>query len=1153
MKRIDIETAQSLIDFSGKKEHLKELASQQLKGTVALHNILAKEKVAYLADEVGMGKTYIALGIVALMRKAKPNLRVLYLLPKANVRDKWVKDYKSFIEYNIVKATDHSPAANYQIIRHLTELIEHVDNDAKADKVQDYFICTSLFSLALGNSKDELRASLRKLVDLLPNSEKSANKLTETLANISSNVKDADKNYTSDLVNIKGDIKEAWASALNGILPIFDLIVVDEAHNLRHSKNSSDRNLFLAKLFGSGRPHKCNICISKSENQAKYKVSRTLLLSATPFDRDSSHLVNQLAIFGKTMEIPESKEERDAVLKTFMIRRLNELKINGERYTRNMYRQEHRSGVDVEISLAPEQALFSALLQKKISESLNERCDGKFELGLLASFESYFPTSKSQEIKFDGRENKNNTADSDKRIAPDKNIIQYLIEDYYKTFNSTPPHPKMDDVVKKCHAKYFARKKQLIFVRRINSVSELKAKFDSQYDHWIETYIGKDEAVSAAYKHYSKLKPQTDLSQSIDDSNQQFDDKEESISSGFANFFTWFYRGKNEILNDTSLKILPITLKNFLRDKSLIFEINWAKLPIMPASSSLVINWDLAVVKTPISSKPQSRFQHLQYAYLLAVKNSSTDPEAQELAKVILSVLDFKPTLNLQNSNNSNDLINQYALNEIDLNQPTLWNFFENNSELNENNKLSDLGLTICEDLPLVKNDAPAIRRVIQRTIVHKELVALLCRIDHPFIDLYGLRRKLNKLGIKTDEQNFLHAIINLLLNQQENTGFNTYHILKDVAQNLDLIIKLNLEDVYDKSVKELITYMSNQLSPLTPIIGASGDVAQNNRSAISRKFRMPGYPQVLISTDVFQEGEDLHTFCDSVVHYGISASPIALEQKVGRVDRIGSMAHRAISKSGLQFEQHFIQVSYPHIRQSLEFLQVRHAAKNLNEFHLSLNLVGESESHFNTSVSIKDQLTIADPIPQLIKQYLTSPFTVEDTQLLGECNNHPKLDLNIDQPPKLLNLSKNHLMCLIRKKLNIGSFTHEQLLTELCIELAGENYLCDEDCEISLKADSSIRAAKRRQVIETKDNCLNLVFSKIEDYSKDHLKTQFLASLSSLKTRHVDRSVAIRAFARWMGYAKTGSVITKVSNTLIKGLLIQGRLEANGQKIKRI
>ena len=66
-----METARHLVDFGGGAMS-KALAEDQLQGAVALHNVLAKEGFAYLADEVGMGKTYVALGVVSLIRFFHP-------------------------------------------------------------------------------------------------------------------------------------------------------------------------------------------------------------------------------------------------------------------------------------------------------------------------------------------------------------------------------------------------------------------------------------------------------------------------------------------------------------------------------------------------------------------------------------------------------------------------------------------------------------------------------------------------------------------------------------------------------------------------------------------------------------------------------------------------------------------------------------------------------------------------------------------------------------------------------------------------------------------------------------------------------------------------------------------------------------------------
>jgi hypothetical protein len=128
-----------------------------------------------------------------------------------------------------------------------------------------------------------------------------------------------------------------------------------------------------------------------------------------------------------------------------------------------------------------------------------------------------------------------------------------------------------------------------------------------------------------------------------------------------------------------------------------------------------------------------------------------------------------------------------------------------------------------------------------------------------------------------------------------------------------------------------------------------------------------------------------LHTFCDQVVHYGISSSPIALEQKVGRVDRVASLAHRNLQAHQAEAAQHFIQVYYPHIRDSLEYLQVRQAAAaNLNAFQLSLHKLDQSGLQFLSEVDIQQQLRDPSGIAPQIRTRLHTPFAVAEDDLKG-------------------------------------------------------------------------------------------------------------------------------------------------------------------------
>jgi hypothetical protein len=64
-------------------------------------------------------------------------------------------------------------------------------------------------------------------------------------------------------------------------------------------------------------------------------------------------------------------------------------------------------------------------------------------------------------------------------------------------------------------------------------------------------------------------------------------------------------------------------------------------------------------------------------------------------------------------------------------------------------------------------------------------------------------------------------------------------------------------------------------------------------RDAVFRGFNSPLLPEILICTQVGQEGIDLHRNCRHVVHYDLGWNPATIEQRTGRVDRIGSKTQR--------------------------------------------------------------------------------------------------------------------------------------------------------------------------------------------------------------------------------------------------------------------
>jgi len=72
-----------------------------------------------------------------------------------------------------------------------------------------------------------------------------------------------------------------------------------------------------------------------------------------------------------------------------------------------------------------------------------------------------------------------------------------------------------------------------------------------------------------------------------------------------------------------------------------------------------------------------------------------------------------------------------------------------------------------------------------------------------------------------------------------------------------------------------------------------SGD-PEIDKTAVLQHFRDPRGPRVLISSEVGSEGVDLQ-FCRVVVNYDLPWNPMRLEQRIGRLDRLGQTAAKII------------------------------------------------------------------------------------------------------------------------------------------------------------------------------------------------------------------------------------------------------------------
>ena len=79
----------------------------------------------------------------------------------------------------------------------------------------------------------------------------------------------------------------------------------------------------------------------------------------------------------------------------------------------------------------------------------------------------------------------------------------------------------------------------------------------------------------------------------------------------------------------------------------------------------------------------------------------------------------------------------------------------------------------------------------------------------------------------------------------------------------------------------------------LAQVRRAYGGTRREDRERLISVFNTPFAPDILVASSVMGEGIDLHQECRHVIHHDLDWNPSKLEQRTGRLDRIGALAER--------------------------------------------------------------------------------------------------------------------------------------------------------------------------------------------------------------------------------------------------------------------
>jgi len=122
--------------------------------------------------------------------------------------------------------------------------------------------------------------------------------------------------------------------------------------------------------------------------------------------------------------------------------------------------------------------------------------------------------------------------------------------------------------------------------------------------------------------------------------------------------------------------------------------------------------------------------------------------------------------------------------------------------------------------------------------------------------------------------------LVNLARVLSTDTKFDRFRIaLEDLVRQDKRVI------VFTHS-RRTLRYLESRLRGDARVVALHGDVNRRKRDEIMASFRAGAY-EVLLATKVASEGLDFE-FCSAVVNYDLPWNPMEVEQRIGRIDRIG-------------------------------------------------------------------------------------------------------------------------------------------------------------------------------------------------------------------------------------------------------------------------
>lgn len=866
-------------------------ADLQSKACMRIIEMLEDLPGIILGDDVGMGKTYIAFSTAVWYLHKNPKKQVVIITPSWLLNEKWFNDIRNFIEKNLhfdkVKLRESDIKMIYQY-DHGT-YIEQIAEASKNGKVllipinvfatigwkheKSFFLaCWFKHKRFWGKTREEILSAMDGDISVYA---------PEDFSDMGITYQDIPEEWYTALneaysleglsslgVNkIWDEIKNLRYKVINKVMPEASLLILDEAHKMKNEGTVKRKGL---------------------EAAVYRKFYKGIFLTATPFQLGEGELRSVLDMF-KAAIITQSQEDKFEQLISSMfleMTKYQELMSIFENYVHAMSPDEaillenaieRDSCEKLSYDVSETYSIYQKLLQQKSALELTMKklivrnvkrkdmyrkeiigsMDNESTQGLPLSSEAYIPFALMEKAIYQI------LAQGDRTFIA--NIKQSFTSSFDAVLNSSVMEREIEAI-------------QMIEKLKIGKIAH--PKLTKVSEKVVDLLMDGQKTLLFCDRLDTMKQMKSTLEKRIDrkydrDIKKLYPDNGEK---GFNNFCKRFYNKmdvswfllQESFIHSVLIPILNICGKN---KKSI------------PSASDIVEEVNSMYSKYNNTNKAN-------YMYIKRIV------EQIVFRKTLAGIEGWQKQLKLHR-----ELLNT-AYNIMDSRYIQFGLNLEENANEEQPNE---------EDERTIKNIS---NKLITNVMKHKGIW-----------EIY--KEKLNKLPpVERDE--LVTSMILFL--RRDRRFFIHLHKIKDKypSKENDFLIKktfsagslLDWENAYQRFLdrycdettanrEEMRLGLNNK--EVVAIINR--ETTNEARSRIKAGFNTPFYPQILIATKTMQEGIDLQKECKEIIHYDMEWNPASMEQRVGRIDRIGSL----ISSLREKDESATLDIYYPYIKNTID------------------------------------------------------------------------------------------------------------------------------------------------------------------------------------------------------------------------------------------